>query len=146
MLHSNTVSVQRLSQTLQPHAVQHTWLPCPSLSPGVCSNSCPLESVMPSNHLIFYHPLLLPSIFPSIIVFSNELALCISWPKYRSFSFSISLSNEQSGLTSFRIDWFDLPEVQGTLRSLLQHHSSKASIFLVFSFPYGPTLTSIHDY
>ena len=121
MLHSNTVSVQRLSQTLQPHAVQHNWLPCPSLSPGVCSNSCPLESVMPSNHLIFCHPLLLPSIFPSIIVFSNELALCISWPKYRSFSFSISLSNEQSGLTSFRIDWFDFPAVQGTLKSLLQH-------------------------
>ena len=110
MLHSNTVSVQRLSQTLQPHAVQHNWLPCPSLSPGVCSNSCPLESVMPSNHLIFCHPLLLPSVFPSIRVFSNELALCIRWSKHGSFS--ISPSNEYSGLISFRIDWLALFAVQ----------------------------------
>ena len=89
----------------------------------------PVESVMPPNHLILCHPLfLLPSIFPSIRVFSNELVLCIRWPKYCSFSCSISFSDEYSGLISFRIDWFDHLEVQGTLKSLLQHHSSKASI------------------
>ena len=88
-----------------------------------------IKSVMPSNHLIFCHPLLLlPSIFPSIRVFSNESALHIRWPKYWSFSFNISLSNEHPGLISFRMDWLDLLAVQGTLRSLLQHHSSKASI------------------
>ena len=87
-----------------------------------------IELVIPSNHLILCHPLLLlPSIFPSIRVFSNELVLCIRWPKYWSFSFSISPSNEYSGLISFRIDWVDLLAVQGTLKSLLQHHSSKAS-------------------
>jgi len=87
------------------------------------------ESVMPSNHLVLCHPLvLLPSIFLSIRVFSNESALRIRWPKYWSFSFSTSPSNEYSGLISFRIDWFDLLAVQGTLKSLLQHHSSKASI------------------
>ena len=87
------------------------------------------ELVMPSNHLIFCHPLLLlPSVFPSIRVFSNELALRIRWPKYWSFSFSISPSKEYSGLISFRIDWLDLLAVQGTLTSLLQHHSSKALI------------------
>ena len=83
---------------------------------------------MPSNHLILCHPLLLPSIFPSIRVFSNESVLCIRWPKYCSFSFSISPSSEYSGLISFRMDWFDLLAVQGTLKTLLQHHSSKASI------------------
>ena len=88
-----------------------------------------MESVMPSNHLILCSPLLLlPSIFPSIRVFSIESVLCIRWPKYQSFSFSISPSNEHSGLISFRIDWFDLLAVQGTLKSLLQHHSSKAPI------------------
>ena len=88
-----------------------------------------IESVMPSNHLILCRPLLLPpSVFPSIRVFSNELVLHIRWPKYWSFSFSISPSNEYSGLISFRIDWLDLLAVQGTLKSLLQHHSSKASI------------------
>ena len=86
------------------------------------------ESVMPSNHLILCHPLLLPSIFPSIRVFSNESVLRIRWPKYWSFSFSISPSNEHPGLISFRMDWLDLLAVQGTLKSLLQHHSSKASI------------------
>ena len=86
-----------------------------------------IESVMPSNHLILCCPLLLlPSILPSIRLFSNELALCIRWPKYWSFSFSISPSNEYSGLTSFRMAWMDLLAVQGTLKSLLQHHSSKA--------------------
>ena len=86
-----------------------------------------IESVMPSNHLILYCLLLL-SIFPSIRVFSNESTLLMRWPKYCSFSFSISRSNEYSGLISFRIDWFDLLEVQGTFQSLLQHHNSKASI------------------
>ena len=88
-----------------------------------------IESVMPSNHLTLWHPLLLPpSIFPSIRVFSKESVLRIRWPKYWSFSFNISPSNEYSGLISFRMDWFVLLAVQGTLRSLLQHHSSKASI------------------
>ena len=89
-----------------------------------------IESVMPSNHLILCHhpPLLLPSIFPSIRLFSNESALCIRWPKYWSFSFSISPSNENPGLISVRMDWLDLLAVQGTLKSLLQHHSSKVLI------------------
>ena len=88
-----------------------------------------IESVMPSNHLILCHPLLLPpSIFPSIRVFSNESALCLMWPKYWSFSFSVSPSSEYSGLISFRMDWLDLFAAQGTLKSLLQHHSSKASV------------------
>ena len=94
-----------------------------------------IKSVMPSNHLILCRPLLLlPSIFPSIKVFSNESALCIRWPKYWSFSFNISSSNEYSGLISFRMDWLDLLAVQGTLKSLLQHHSSKASIFWCSAF------------
>ena len=94
-----------------------------------------IESVMPSNHLILCHPLLLlPSIFPSIRVFSNESVLPIRWPKYWSFSFNINPSNEYSGLISFRIDWFDLLAVQGTLKSLLQHHSSKASILRPSAF------------
>ena len=105
-----------------------------------------VESVMASNHLIPCHPLLLlPSIFPSIRVFPNELALCIRWPKYWSCSFSISPSSEYSGLISFRIDRFDLLAVQRTLKNLLQHHNLKASS-LVLSFLYGPTPTSIHDY
>ena len=106
-----------------------------------------IESVIPYNHLILCHPLLLlPSIFPRIRVFSNESAVCIRWPKYGSFSFSMSPSNEYSGLISFRIDWLDLLAVQGTLKSLLQHHSSKASIlrcsavFIVqLSHPYVTT-------
>ena len=94
-----------------------------------------IESVMLSNHLILCRPLLLlPSIFPSIRVFSNESALHIRWPKYWSFSFSISPSNEHPGLTSFRMDWLDLLAVQGTLKSLLQHHSSKASVFRCSAF------------
>ena len=105
-----------------------------------------IESVMPSNHLILCHPLLLPSIFPSIRVSYNESVLHIRWPKYCSFSFRTSPSNEYSGLVSFRIDWLDLLAVQGTLKSLLQHHSSKASIlwhsafFIVqLSHPYMTT-------
>ena len=115
-----------------------------------------IESVMPSNHLILCRPLLLPpSIFISIRVFSNESLLHIRWPKYWSFSFTISPSNEYSGLISLRTDWFDLLAVQGTLKSLLQHHSSKASIlqhstfFIVqLSHPYMTTymITSIHDH
>ena len=105
--------------------------------------------VMPFNHLILCRPLfLLPSIFPSIRVFSNELVFHIRWPKYWSFSFSICSSNEYSGLISFRIDCLAFLAVQGTLKSLLQHHSSKSSIVnsLALSFLYSPTLTSIHDY
>ena len=93
-----------------------------------------IELVMPSNHLILCRPLLLPSIFPSLRVFSNESVLRIRWPKYWSFSFSISPSNECSGLISFRMDWFNFLEVQGTLKSLLQHHSSKASILWCSAF------------
>ena len=102
-----------------------------------------IESVMPSNHLIVCGPLLLPSIFPRIRVFSSELVLHSRWPEYWSFRFSISPSNELSGLISFRADWFDLLAVQGTLKSPLQHHSSKASILQCSA---SPTLTSIHDY
>ena len=103
-----------------------------------------IELVMPSNHLILCHPFLLPpSIFPSIRVFSNESVLRIRWLKYWSFSFSIGPPNEYSGLISFRMDWLDLLAVQGTLKSLLQHHSSKVS---VLSFLYSPTFTPIHDY
>ena len=93
-----------------------------------------IESVMPSNHLILCHPLLLPSIFPRIKVFSNESVLHMRWPNYWSFSFSISPSNEYSGLISFRMDWLDLFAVEGTLKSLLQHHSSKASILWCSDF------------
>ena len=105
-----------------------------------------IESVMPSNHLILCHPLLLlPSISPSIRVFSYESALLIKWPKYWSFSFSISTSNEYSGLISFRIDWFDLLAVKGTLENLLQHHSSKASIlwsFRILQFQFSHSVVS----
>ena len=105
-----------------------------------------IELVMSSSHLILCLPLLLlPSIFPSIRVFSNESALCIRWPKYWSFSLNISPSNEHPGLISFRMDWLDLLAVQGTLKSLLQHHSSKASIFQCSAF-FIVQLTSIHDY
>ena len=105
-----------------------------------------IESVMPSNHLILCRPLLLPSIFPSFRVFSKESVLHIRWPKYWSFSFSISPFNEQSGLISFRMDWLDLLAVQGTLRSLVQHHSSKASIlrcpaFFIVQLSY-PSMTT----
>ena len=106
-----------------------------------------IESVMPSNHLILCCPLLLlPSIFPSIRVFSNEPALCIRWPKYWSFSFNISPSNEHPGLISFRMDWLDLLAVQGTLKSLFQHHSSKASVLQCLAFFISPTLTCVHDH
>ena len=116
-----------VSDSLGPHGLQLTRLPCPSPSPQSLLKLMSIELVMPSNHLILCHPLFLPlSIFPSIRDFSNESALCIRWPKYWSFSLSISPSNEYSGLIPFRIDWFGLLAVQGTLKSLLQHHSSKA--------------------
>ena len=115
-----------MSDSFRPHELQQNRLSWPSLSPGVCK-LVSIKSVMPFNHLIFCCLLLLlPSIFPSIKVFSNELAIHIRWPKY--WSFSISPSNEYLGLISFRICWFDLLAVQGTLNSLLQHHNSKASI------------------
>ena len=116
----------------------------------------PIESMMPSNHLNLCHPLLLRSIFPSIRVFSNESSLCIRWPKYWSFSFNISPSNEHPGLIYFRMDWLDLLAVQGTLKSLLQHHSSKTAIlrsafFIVqVSYPYMTTgktiVVPVNDY
>ena len=118
-----------VSDSLWPHGLQH---PQASLYITNSQSSLKLmsiESVMPSNHLIFCHPLLLlPSIVTSIRVFSDESVLCIRWPEYWSFSFSISPSNEYSELISFRIDWFDLYTVQGTLKSLLQYHNAKASI------------------
>ena len=122
-------SLSVMSNPLQPHELQHARPPCPSPTPGVHSNSCPSsQSVMPSSHLILCRPLfLLPPIPPSIRVFSNESTLCMRWPKYWSFSFSIIPSKEHPGLI-FRMDWLDLLAVQGTLKSLLQHHSSKASI------------------
>ena len=139
-------SVSQLCLTLQPHELQHARPPCPSPTPRVYSLMS-IESVMPSSHLILCRPLLLlPPITPSIRVFSNKSALCIRCPKYWSFSFNISPYNEHPGLTSFRMDWLDLLAVQGTLKSLLQHHSSKASIlrhsaFLIvqLSHPYVTT-------
>ena len=123
-----------VSNSLLPHGLQYVRFPCPSPTPRACSNSCPLESVMPYNHFILWPLLLLPSVFPSIRVFSNESVLHIRWPKYRSFSFSISPSNEYSGLIFFRIDWFDILAIQGTLKRVLQHHSSKASILRCLAF------------
>ena len=143
-------SVHRsMESELVPVPVQslsHVWLfatpwtaACQASLSITSSRSLPkpmsIESVMPFNHLIFRHPLLLlPSIFPSIRVFSNDSALCIRWLKYWSFSFNISPTNEQPGLISFRMDWLDLLAVHGTLKSLLQHHSSKASIPLHSAF------------
>ena len=118
-----------MTDSLWPHELQHARPPCPSPTPRVHSRLRSIESVMPSSHLILCYPLLLlPSICPSIRVFSNESTLCMRWPKYWSFSFSIIPSKEHPGLISFKMDWLDLFAVQGTLRSLLQHHSSKASI------------------
>ena len=122
-------SIPVMSDSSQPHGLKHTKLPCLSPTLTDCTNSHPLSRWCHPHHLILCHPLLLlPSIFCSIRVFSKESVLHIRWPKYRSFSFSISPSNEYSGLISFRIDWFDILAIQGTLKSLLQYHSSKASI------------------
>ena len=118
-----------MSHCLRPHGLQHTRLPLSVTNSQSLLKLMSIELVMPSNHLILCHALLLlPSIFPSIWVFSNESALRIRWPKYWSFSFSISASSEYSGLISFRMDWLDILAVQGTLKSILQHHGSKASI------------------
>ena len=142
------IVVQSLScvQLLWPCGLQHARLSCLHLtiSWGLL-RFMSIELMMLSNHLILCHPLLLSSVFPSIRVFSNESALHSRWPKYWSFSFSISPSNEYSGLISFRIDWFDLLAVQVTLKSLLQHYGLKASV-PALSLLYGPTLTSVHDY
>ena len=142
----NQFSCSVVSKALWPHELQHYRPACPSPTPGVHPNPHP-SSRWCHPTISSCHPLLLlPSIFPSIRVFSNESTLHIRWPKYWSFSFNISPSNEHPGLISFRIDWLDLPAVQGTLKSLLQHHSSKASIlqqwvfFIVqFSHPYMTT-------
>ena len=146
-------SLSVMSDSLWPHRLQHTRLPCPSPTPGAYSNSVSVESVMPSNHLILCCPFLLPpSVFSSIRVFSKESALRIRWPKYWSFSFNISPSNEYLGLISFRIDWFDLLAVlvwsscsprdfrEPSLTWQFKSISSSA-----LSFLYGPTVTSIHD-
>ena len=123
------------SDSLWPRGLQHTGLPCPSPNPRVCSNSCPSSLWCHPTISSSVVPIILPpSIFPSIRVFSNEVALHIRWSKYWSFSFNIRPSNEYSGLISFRMDWFDLLAVQGTLKSLLQHHSSKASVLLCSAF------------
>ena len=140
-----------MSDSLRTHESQHARPPCPSPTPSSSLKLMSFESVMPFNYLILCHPLVLPpSIFPSIRVFSNEIALCIRWPKYWSFSFSISPSNEYSGLISFRMEWLDLLAVQGTLKRLLQHCISKASIlqcsacFIVqLSHPYMTTRKTI---
>ena len=123
-----------MTDSLRPHGLQHTRLPCPSPSPRVCSNSRSLSRWCYLTISSCRPLLLLPLIFPSIRVLSNELALRIRWPKYWSCSFSITPSNEYSGLISFRIDWFDLLAVQGTLKNLLQHHSLKASILQSSAF------------
>ena len=137
-----------MSNSLQPHGLQNARLPCPLPTPRACSNMS-IESVMPSSHLILCRPLLLlPSIFPSIRVFSNESAVHFRWPKYWSFSFSFSISpsNEYSGLISFRIHWLDLFAVQGTLPESFPTPWFKSINSSALSFLYGPTLTSIHDY
>ena len=135
-----------MSDSLQPHGLQHTRLPCPSPTPEACSNSCPSSQWCYSTISFSVVSSFCPQSFLASGFFSNESVRCIRWPKYWSFSFSISPSNEYSGMISFRIDWFDLLAVQGTLKSLLQHHSLKASILWWLSFLYSPTLTSIHDY
>ena len=117
-----------MSSSLRPHGLQHARPPCPPLSPRVCSNSCPLSQWCHPTVSSSVHLLLLPSIFLRVGVFSNQSGVCIRWSKYWSFSFSIIPANENSGLISFRMDWLNLLAVQGTLKSLLQHHSSKASI------------------
>ena len=142
MFSSVQLSCSVVSDSLWPHELQHARLPSHSQS---LLKLMSIESVMPSNHLILCHPLLLPSIFASIRVFSNESALCIRWPKYWSFSFNIRSFKEPPGLI-FRMDWLDLLAVQRTLKSLLQHHSSKVSnlrhsaFFIVqLSHPYMTT-------
>ena len=139
-----------VTDSLWHHGLQHARSPCPLPTPGVYLNSCPLSRWCHPT-ISSSHPLLLPpSIFPRIRVFSNESLLCIRWPKYWSFNFNISPSNEHPGLISFRMDWLDLLAVQGTLKSLPQHWSSKASIFwcsaffmVQLSYPYRATWKTI---
>ena len=132
---NNQFSLSVMSDSLWSHGLQHTRPPCPSLTSRVYENSCPLSQwCHPTNSSSVIPLLLPPSIFPSIRVFSNKSVLCIRWPKYWSFSISISPSNEYSRLISFRMDWLDLLAVHGTLKSLLQHHSSKASILQPLAF------------
>ena len=126
MLYS--VQLLVMSSSFRPPGLQHSRLPCPSPTPRACSNSCPSSQWCHPTISFKSNLLLLPSVFPSINVFSNELALGSRWPKYWSFSFSISPYNECSELVFFRIDWFDLLAVQGILKSRLQHHSLKASV------------------
>ena len=121
-------SLSVVSDSLRPHRLQHSRLPCPSQAPGACSNSCPMGEWCHPTIILCRPLLLLPSILPSIRVFSNESVLHIRRPQYWRFSFSISPSNEYSGFISFMIDWLDLLGVHGTLKNLLQHHTSKASI------------------
>ena len=124
-----------VSDSLRPHGLQHAQASLSITNSRSLLKPMSIESVMPSNHLILCCSLLLlPSIFPSIRVFSNESVLCMRWPKYWSFSFNISPPNEHSGLISFRMDWLDLLAVQGTLMSLLHHHSSKVSILWCSAF------------
>ena len=123
-----------MSDSLQPHELQHARPPCPSPTPGVHPNSCPSSRRCYPAIILCRPLLLLPPIPPSIRVFSNESTLRMKWPKYWSFSFSISPSNEHPGLISFGMDWLDLLAVQGTLKSLRQHHSSKASILQCSAF------------
>ena len=141
----NKFSCSVTSNSLQPHGLQHARLPCPSPIPRACSNLS-IEPMMPFNHLVLCPPLLLlPSIFPSIRVFSLEPVLHIKWPKCWSFSISISPSNEYSRLISFKTDWFDLLAVQGTLKSLFQITVQNHQ-FISTQLSYNLTLTSIHDY
>ena len=123
-----------MSDSLQLQGPQHARPPCRLPAPGTCSNSCPLSRQCHPHLILCHHLLLLPSIFPGIKIFSNESVLCIRWPRYWSFNFNINFSNEYSGLISFRMDWLDLLAVQGTLKSLLQHHSSKASVLWCSAF------------
>ena len=132
-----------MSDSLQPHELQQARLPCPSPTPGVHSNSCPSSRWC---HLILCRPLLLPAIPPSIRVVSNESTLCLRWPKCWNFGFSISPSKEHLGLISFRMDWLDLLEIQGTLKNLLQHHQFKSINSSALSFLHSPILTSIYDH
>ena len=117
-----------MSDSLWPHGLQHAKLPCPSPTPGACSNSCPLSRWCHPTISSSVAPFSCPQSFPALGSFQMSQFLCIRWPKYWSFSFSITPSNEQSELISFRTDWFDLLAVEGILRSLLQHHSSKPSV------------------
>ena len=143
------LSCSVVSDSLRPHELQHA-RPLSITNSRRLAKLMSIELVMPSNHLILFHPLLLlPSIFPSIRVFSGESSLQIRWPKYWNFSFNISPSNEHPGLISFRMDWLDLLAVQGALKSLLQHRNwrnIKSINSSVLSFLYSPTLTSTHDY